>query len=88
MTDVSLPVVHCYVTILVVGLYRFLQLLSLVPTDPHIHQALGQIFDSEGDKQQAYQYYFDVSASLFVYTEQKSEFCIDIQKKVNYSISV
>lgn len=40
--------------------HRYLQLLGLVPTDPHIHQRLGQIFDSEGDKQQAYQYYFDV----------------------------
>ena len=40
--------------------YRYLQLLGLIPTDPHILQRLGQLFDSEGDKQQAYQYYYDV----------------------------
>ena len=41
-----------------------MQLLGLVPTDPHILQRLGQLFDSEGDKQQAYQYYYDVSNYL------------------------
>ncbi|KAB7504104.1 Intraflagellar transport protein 88-like protein [Armadillidium nasatum] len=38
---------------------EYLQLLGLVPTDPHILQRLGELFDAEGDKQQAYQYYFD-----------------------------
>lgn len=52
---------HATGEISVTSSYRYLQLLGLVPTDPHIHQRLGQIFDSEGDKQQAYQYYFDVS---------------------------
>lgn len=40
--------------------HRYLQLLGLVPTDPHILQLLGRLFDSDGDKQQAYQYYYDV----------------------------
>ena len=46
---------------------RYLQLLGLVPTDPHILRNLGQIFDSEGDKQQAYQYYFDVRNKIHLF---------------------
>ena len=37
----------------------YLQLLGLTPTDPVVLQRMGNIFDNEGDKQQAYQYNFD-----------------------------
>ena len=36
-------------------------MLTLVPTDPDTLFHLGGIFDREGDKQGAYQYFFDVS---------------------------
>ena len=39
---------------------RFLQLISLVPTDPHILQRLGEMYDQEGDRLQAYQYHYEV----------------------------
>lgn len=35
------------------------QLLGVVPTDPGILQRLGQLYDHEGDKQQAYHYHYD-----------------------------
>ena len=37
----------------------YLQFLGLVPTDPVVLQKVGNIFDAEGDKQQAYQYNYD-----------------------------
>ena len=40
---------------------RYIQMLSLVPSDPDTLFHLGGLLDSEGDKQAAYQYYFDVS---------------------------
>lgn len=40
--------------------FRFLQLLGIVPTDPGILQKLGEIFESDNDKQQAYHYHFEV----------------------------
>ena len=43
--------------------FRYLQLLGLVPTDPGILQKMGEMFDAEGDKQQAYQYHTEVSES-------------------------
>ncbi|KAK3914387.1 Intraflagellar transport protein 88-like protein [Frankliniella fusca] len=39
--------------------FRFLQLLGIVPTDPGILQKLGEIFESDNDKQQAYHYHFE-----------------------------
>jgi intraflagellar transport protein 88 len=38
----------------------FLQLLGIVPSDANILQRLGQMHDAEGDKSQAFQYYYDV----------------------------
>ncbi len=35
------------------------QVIGLTPTDPVVLQKMGTIYDSEGDKQQAYQYHFD-----------------------------
>ena len=39
---------------------RFLQLISLVPTDPHVLQRVGEMYDQEGDRGQAYQYHYEV----------------------------
>lgn len=39
-----------------------LQLISVVPTDPHILSKLGQLYDNEGDKSQAFHYYYEVFA--------------------------
>lgn len=38
------------------------QLLGLVPTDAGILQKLGELYDHEGDKQQAHHYHYDVSS--------------------------
>ena len=40
---------------------RYNQLLGIIPSDPGVLQKLGEMFDSMGDKQQAYQYYSDVN---------------------------
>ena len=37
----------------------YFQVIGLVPTDPAILQKMATIYDNDGDKQQAYQYYFD-----------------------------
>ena len=42
------------------SLSRFLQVISLVPTDPHILQRVGEMYDQEGDRGQAYQYHYEV----------------------------
>ncbi|KAF2973715.1 hypothetical protein EK904_004557 [Melospiza melodia maxima] len=34
-----------------------LQLISVVPTDPHVLSKLGNLYDTEGDKSQAFHYY-------------------------------
>ncbi len=39
---------------------RFMQLISLVPTDPGVLQRLGEMFDADNDRSQAFQYYFEV----------------------------
>lgn len=37
-----------------------MQLISVVPTDSHVLSKLGELYDNEGDKSQAFQYYFEV----------------------------
>lgn len=37
-----------------------MQLISVVPTDSHALAKLGELYDSEGDKSQAFQYYYEV----------------------------
>jgi len=37
-----------------------LQLISVVPTDPHVLSKLGKLYDTEGDKSQAFHYYYEV----------------------------
>ena len=44
--------------------YRFLQLLGVVPSDANVLQRLGEMYDHEGDKSQAFQYHYDVSTVL------------------------
>ena len=46
-------------------LFRFMQLVGIVPTDATILQRLGEMYDAEGDKSQAFQYHYDVSAQLY-----------------------
>ena len=41
----------------------FMQLIGIVPTDATILQRLGEMYDNEGDKSQAFQYHYDVSKS-------------------------
>ena len=49
------------------ALSRYIQMLSLVPSDPDTLFHLGGLLDSEGDKQAAYQYFFDVSYTGVVF---------------------
>lgn len=37
-----------------------MQLISVSPTDPQALAKLGDLYDSEGDKSQAFQYYYEV----------------------------
>lgn len=46
-----------------------MQLVSVVPTDPSVLSKLGELYDSEQDKSQAFQYHFEVGTvfgSFFV----------------------
>ena len=42
---------------------RFMQLIGVVPSDPSVLARLGELYDNEGDKSQAFQYYYDVSVA-------------------------
>lgn len=44
-----------------------MQLISVVPTDSRILSKLGELYDSEGDKSQAFQYYYEVSIILLCF---------------------
>ena len=37
-----------------------MQLISVTPTDPQVLAKLGELYDTEGDKSQAFQYYYEV----------------------------
>lgn len=37
-----------------------MQVVSVVPTDPQVLSKLGELYDHEGDKSQAFQYYYEV----------------------------
>lgn len=37
-----------------------MQLISVTPTDPWVLAKLGELYDGEGDKSQAFQYYYEV----------------------------
>ena len=38
-----------------------MQLIGVVPTDTSVLARTGEIYDNDGDKSQAFQYYYDVS---------------------------
>lgn len=40
-----------------------MQLIRVTPTDPQVMAELGELYDIEGDKSQAFQYYYEVSLS-------------------------
>ena len=40
-----------------------MQLIGVVPTDTSVLARTGEIYDNDGDKSQAFQYYYDVSCS-------------------------
>ena len=40
---------------------RFMQLVSVVPTDPAILSRLGDLYDGTQDKSQAFQYQYEVA---------------------------
>lgn len=42
-----------------------MQLISVVPTDPHVLTKLGKLYDNEGDKSQAFHYYYEVFAFCY-----------------------
>lgn len=44
--------------------YRYNQLLG-ISSDPGVLQKLGEMYDSMGDKQQAFQFYSDVSIYIY-----------------------
>lgn len=37
-----------------------MQVISVTPTDPQVLAKLGELHDGEGDKSQAFQYYYEV----------------------------
>lgn len=45
-----------------------MQLLSLIPTDPKALQRMGEMFDSDNDRMQAYHYYSEVCCVVCVIT--------------------
>jgi len=40
---------------------RYIQLLGIVPTDALIEKRLGEMFDAEGDKTEAFTYFYNVT---------------------------
>lgn len=45
-----------------------MQLVSVVPTDPSVLSKLGELYDSEQDKSQAFQYHFEVRIMKMKFT--------------------
>ena len=43
-----------------------MQLIGVVPTDCSVLAKTGEIYDNDGDKSQAFQYYYDVSKNAEV----------------------
>lgn len=41
-----------------------MQLIGVAPTDCTVLSRMGEIYDNDGDKSQAFQYYYDVSSEL------------------------
>lgn len=45
-----------------------MQVISVTPTDPQALAKLGELYDNEGDKSQAFQYYYEVEDIVFLFT--------------------
>ena len=50
-----------------------MQLIGVVPSDANILQRLGEMYDQEGDKSQAFQYHYDVRILVLLKDWQFSE---------------
>ncbi len=50
-----------------VAMEWFLKALALNPSDSGVLKKLGELADIEGDRQQAYQHYYDVSIILYIH---------------------
>ncbi|KAK2570829.1 Intraflagellar transport protein 88-like protein [Acropora cervicornis] len=48
----------------------YMQLVSVVPTDPSVLSKLGELYDSEQDKSQAFQYHFEFCEKAIHYFEK------------------
>lgn len=44
---------------------RYNQLLGIISSDPGVLQKMGEMYDSMGDQQQAFQFYSDVNNLYF-----------------------
>lgn len=58
-----------------------MQLISVVPTDPHVLTKLGKLYDNEGDKSQAFHYYYEVFAFCYFLIIKESiaiVFCVKL----------
>lgn len=63
---------------------RYNQLLGILSSDPGVLQKLGEMYDSIGDKQQAFQFYNDVSVYfLFLFIIYKLSLIV-----YNYIINI
>jgi len=45
---------------------RYIQLLGIVPTDALIEKRLGEMFDADGDKTEAFTYFYNVCVLLYL----------------------
>lgn len=43
-----------------------MQLIGVVPTDCSVLARMGEIYDNDGDKSQAFQYYYDVCIFIII----------------------
>ena len=63
---VGTHIINSY-NVIIYSYHRFIQLVTLIPTDPGVLQRLGEIYDNNSDRSQAFQYYYEVIKHLFVY---------------------
>ena len=53
-----------------------MQLIGVVSSDPSVLARMGELYDNEGDKSQAFQYYFDVGLkSIFLLLHNYHHLC-------------
>ena len=56
--------IHLFITIFLINIFRYQQFLTLVPSDPTVLMRIGNLYEEEGDKSQAFQYMYEVSVIL------------------------